>query len=249
MIEWSLEKKNRKSYFLIYTEHQGHRVSPLVVSFPSSPIGLKSSVTCSDHSERSCVVLTLFCCSWHRLYVFPRLTRVARFSTLSTGHTFSRGWHRLHVFPLLRRVTRFPSLAGTGYVFPRLARETCFPALGKGYTFSRTWHRLHVFPLLTRLTRFLMLESCNFDLWFWLVPHMNWLAFTFCGSQNRINLKVNHTKSKRLLKSSNLFLNVVSQFITRASSSSRLSGSWLCLTWRALCLSTVVKKKVIALLG
>ena len=165
MIEWSLEKKNRKSYFLIYTEHQGHRVSPLVVSFPSSPIGLKSSVTCSDHSERSCVVLTLFCCSWHRLYVFPRLTRVARFSTLSTGHTFSRGWHRLHVFPLLRRVTfslscghglRFPAL-GTGdmfsrarqglHVFPHLAPITCFPALDKAHTFSHA-RKLQLWPLI-----------------------------------------------------------------------------------------------------
>ena len=54
---------------------------------------------------------------------------------------------------------------------------------------------------------------------------------------------MNRTKSNRLLKSSNLFLNVVSQLITRASSSSRLSGSWLCLTWRALCLSTVVKQE------
>ena len=171
------------------------------------------------------------------------LTPFVCFPALNTGCTFFHVEHGSHVFPRLAPITRFPALAGTGYVFPRLARVTCFPALGKGYTFSRTWHRLHVFPLLTRVTRFLMLESCNFDLWFWLVPHMNWLAFTFCGRQNRINLKVNHTKSKRLLKSSNLFLNVVSQLITRASSSSRLSGSWLCLTWRALCLSTVVKQE------
>ena len=167
--------KYRKSYFLIYTEHQGHRVSPLVVSFLSSPIGLKSGVTCSNHEMLRCVDLVLF--SWHRFRVFTRLTRV-----------------------------------------------TCFPRL-------------------TRVTRFRALESCNFDLWFWLVPLMTWIAFTFSGGQYRISLKGNHTKSKRLLKSSNLFLNVASQLITRASSSSRLSGSWLCLTWRALCLSTVVKQE------
>ena len=220
------------SYFLIYTGYRGHHVSPLVVSFLSSPIGVNISVTCSNHSERCCVVLTLFYCSWDRFYVFPRLTRVTRFSTLSTGcfsalgtgYMFSCVWDRLHVYPRLAPVTRFP-------------------ALGTGYMFSRAWDRLHVFPLLTRVTRFPAFENCNFDLWFWLVPNMIWIAFTFCGRQWRINLKVNHTKSNRLLKSSNLFLNVVSQLITRASSSSRLSGSWLCLTWRALCLSTVVKQE------
>ena len=52
-----------------------------------------------------------------------------------------------------------------------------------------------------------------------------------------------HTRSKCLLSASNLFLNVVPQFMTRASSSSRLSGSWVCLTWNALCFNTVTWEK------
>lgn len=56
-------------------------------------------------------------------------------------------------------------------------------------------------------------------------------------------LRANRTKSKHLLRSSNLFLKVVSQLMTRLSSSSRFSGSWVCLTWWALCFSTVVKVK------
>lgn len=56
-------------------------------------------------------------------------------------------------------------------------------------------------------------------------------------------LRANRTKSKHLLRSSNLFLKVVSQLMTRLSSSSRFSGSWVCLTWWALCFSTVVKGK------
>ena len=52
-----------------------------------------------------------------------------------------------------------------------------------------------------------------------------------------------HTRSKCLLSASNLFLNVVPQFMTRASSSSRLRGSWECLTWNALCFNTVTWEK------
>lgn len=54
---------------------------------------------------------------------------------------------------------------------------------------------------------------------------------------------MNRTRSKRLLKASNLFLKVVPQLMTRDSSSSRLKGSWLCLTWNALCFRTVVGER------
>ena len=61
-----------------------------------------------------------------------------------------------------------------------------------------------------------------------------------CDAKYQVRI---HTRSKCLLSASNLFLNVVPQFMTRASSSSRLSGSWECLTWNALCFNTVTWEK------